>query len=255
MRKILISAKVTAAAFSMYSALPLPRLSLSRRDVCFTMAAFPLVGFACAAAVWLWVRLCPAVGLGKPLCAAGMTAAPVLVSGGIHFSGFCSVSGILAERAALIRRPDLHDRFSRGAFEAFSAACYLMLYSAMCAQARIDNRFLCCLTLCFVLSRAASALAFTAFPCAEAIASAFSPRDMPQKQKIQLLLCFIILMCEAGLAIFGGEWALPAAAAVLGLCYYIAVKKLGGITPELADWFLQLCEMAMLFALVISQNR
>ena len=60
------------------------------------------------------------------------------------------------------------------------------------------------------------------------------------------------VLCCAMLAL--GGWALVLAAlAVLWRYHAVACKQFGGITGDLAGWFLQKCEIWMLAALAVSQ--
>lgn len=88
-----------AVAFSMYSALPMPQFPWTGRNMRYAMAAFPLVGVLCGAAVWLWAWLSALLDFGPLLTGAGLALAPVLVTGGIHLDGFCDTTDALASHA------------------------------------------------------------------------------------------------------------------------------------------------------------
>ena len=90
--------KPVIIAFSMYSAIPMPRVEWDREGMRYALCAFPLVGLAAGAALWCWWWLCGLLGLGQLLAAAGMTLLPLLVSGGIHMDGFCDASDAIASR-------------------------------------------------------------------------------------------------------------------------------------------------------------
>ena len=76
-------------AFSTYSRLPMPRVEWSEENMKYAICFFPLVGAVIGAAVLLWIWLCGVLALAPFFRAAGCTALPLLLSGGIHMDGFC----------------------------------------------------------------------------------------------------------------------------------------------------------------------
>ena len=61
-----------AAAFSMFSALPVPQVPWDQRNMRWMLAAFPLVGLAAGGACWGWSALCGLLALPDILRGAGL---------------------------------------------------------------------------------------------------------------------------------------------------------------------------------------
>jgi len=107
--------------------------------------------------------------------------------------------------------------------------------------------------LALILERALSGLAVAAFPMAKNTGLAHTFACAADRTAVRNVLTVLaILLCGALLALGGG--ALAAVAILLFLWYHhVAVQQLGGITGDLAGWFLQKTELWMLAALCACQ--
>ncbi len=110
---------------------------------------------------------------------------------------------------------------------------------------------LCCT---FILSRVLSAWALTAFKNANPKGMLDAFTRAAQKRMVLLSgLCYGLL-CLLIWALLGGWLALLClSAAALCLVYYrhVAYKQFGGVTGDLAGWFLQRTELALTAVIVI----
>ena len=73
------------------------------------------------------------------------------------------------------------------------------------------------------------------------------------KQTVKIVLCIYLLILCAALFIIGKGVGIAAAAAAAAVFFYyfrMSVKNFGGITGDLAGYFLQLCEIWMAAAAV-----
>ena len=87
------------AAFSMFSALPMPQVPWEKEKIRYMLVALPLVGAVVGLVEYLWLRLCSRLAFGMVLSAVGFTLIPVLITGGIHLDGFISaVAALIAQR-------------------------------------------------------------------------------------------------------------------------------------------------------------
>ena len=250
----MIVLQTIAVALSMYSALPMPQFAWNERNMRCAMAAFPLVGVICGAAVFLWGLLARYAGFSPLLTGAGLALAPVLVTGGIHLDGFCDTTDALASHQGREKKLEILKDSHCGAFAVIGTASYLIFLTALCAELTVGNRCLLSLGLCFVLSRALSGTAVTAFPCAKNSGLVHTFSDMAAKKRSRALLLFTALAAAAGLILLGGGWAAAAAAVMFGIYYLSSLRIFGGITGDLAGWFLQWCELLMVFALVLTEK-
>ena len=95
--------------------------------------------------------------------------------------------------------------------------------------------------------------AVAAFPLAKDTGLAHTFATAADKQTVRRFLCGLSALLILGLTALGGGGL--AAAALLALWRYdfVAKRQFGGITGDLAGWFLQRAELWMLAALAVSQ--
>jgi adenosylcobinamide-GDP ribazoletransferase len=221
----------------------------------YMMCAFPLVGGVIGLLVWGWCKLSASLEFGAALRAAGITVIPVAVTGGIHLDGLCDVADALAGGADAPRRREILKDPRVGSFAVIRCACYFTLYFALGAEFAPDAPGLTILCLTFVLSRTLSALAVLSMaPGSDTgLAAAFrSSADIP---RARVVLCLILVSCCCVFVAADAVRGVAASAAMLPCILrlkFAARRKFGGMSGDLAGWFLQLCELAALAALVVA---
>ena len=178
----------------------------------------------------------------------------MLVTGGIHLDGFCDTTDALASHSDRARKLEILKDSHCGAFAVIGTACYLIFAAALCAELTLDRNALWCLGLLFVFSRAASGMAVATFPCAKNSGLARTFSDMAAKRQTRIVLGLVLLAAGAALVWFGGLWMVTAAAVMFAVYYAMSRRVFGGITGDLAGWFLQWCELLMTLALVLTQK-
>ncbi|MBQ6928121.1 MAG: adenosylcobinamide-GDP ribazoletransferase [Oscillospiraceae bacterium] len=248
----MIVLETVAVAFSMFSAIPMPQFAWNERNMKYSLCAFPLVGAVIALALWGWERVCAGLALPDVLRGAGLCLLPVLITGGIHLDGYADTCDALASHSDPEKRQEILKDPHLGAFAAIRLCVYFIasfaLWTALPAQ-----RFPVLLGLC-CLSRALSGLALTLFPLRPGSGLARSFAEAADKKRVRNVL----LALSLGLACLllwnrAGETVL--AAALVFLRYRrLCTKDFGGLSGDLAGWFLQTAEFWMLFALVLRQR-
>ena len=237
-----------AAAFSMFSALPVPQVSWDERHMRWMLAAFPLVGLVIGGACWGWTALCAALALPDLLRGAGLCLLPVFLTGGIHLDGAADTWDALASHASPERRQEILKDPRLGAFAAIRLCCYFLVSFALwTALPRYDGpAFL----LSFCLSRTLSGLAIAIFPLARNTGLAHTFAAAADRKRLRALLAALSVLLAGLLCLRGLEGAAMAAAAMgVFLCYRRMVRvSFGGLSGDLAGWFLQTAEIWMLGA-------
>lgn len=244
-------------AFSMYSAIPVPKAEWDPKSMKYMMCFFPLVGAAIGLAVCLWAWLSAYLSVGVPLFAAFAAALPVLLSGAIHMDGFCDTMDALSSRQPMERKLEILKDSHTGAFAVIGCTVYFLLSFGLWTELKPEKPAVLALGVGFVLSRALSGLSVVSFRCAKSsgLVAAFS--DAAAKKQVRLVLLLYLAACAAALLcihpVLGGA-VLLAAGAVFGCYRLTSYRQFGGTTGDLAGWFLQLCELFMLFAAVAAQK-
>ena len=157
--------RAVGMAFALYSRIPVPPLDWESGARRYTLYAFPLVGLAVGGGLLLWTWLAGALGLGQLLWAAGMTAIPLLITGGIHLDGFCDVCDALASHQSRERKLEIMADPHVGAFAVQGCGLLLLLtFGLWCQAERTDGGLWAALLLVPVLSRGLSAFAALTLP-------------------------------------------------------------------------------------------
>ena len=245
-----------ATAFSMYSSIPVPRVEWREENMRYVMCFFPLVGVVTGAAIWCWLWLCRQFGVGAPLAAVVCTALPVLVSGGIHLDGFCDTVDALASHASRERKLEILRDPHTGAFAVMGCCLYLLILFGLWMQHVFSPRATAALCIGFVQSRVLSGLSVVTFPCAKTSGLAAQFANAAHRARVRTVLITFAALCAAAMvACAPVAGAACCAAAALVFIWYrsMSLRQFGGITGDLAGWFLQLCELAMLVAAVLVQ--
>lgn len=237
------------SAFLMYSRIPMPQVEWKEENRRYALCFFPLIGCVIGALLLLWFEISRFLSVHSLLFAAVCTAIPIAVTGGIHLDGFCDVCDAKASCASKERKLEIMSDSRIGAFAAIHLALYLLLQTGVFSQVK-DRRLMTVCALCFVLSRALSGLAAVTFRSAkrEGALQQFSrPAHRTVTVAAEALVlcgCAAAMLCVDSIAAIG---ALLGAA--LTFLYYriFSYKTFGGITGDLAGYFLQLCELAGFF--------
>lgn len=239
-------------AFSMYSKIPMPRTNWTKEAMKYTMCFFPLIGIVIGAGMLIWDWLAWQVpGRGSILYSAVLVALPVAVTGGIHVDGLLDTADALSSYKSREEKLEILKDSHAGAFAVIVGILYFLLAFGIYSQA--DRKSLQILAVGFVLSRAMSGFALVSFPMAKqtGLAALFSERAV--KGRVRIVSVLYILACAGVMLCLNPVLAgAGLAGAALALVYYyrMSKQKFGGITGDLAGFFLQVCELVMAFCVI-----
>jgi len=239
-------------AFATYSKIPMPQVDWSDENLKYTMCFFPLIGAVIGLLLWGWLRLCDALCISPILRGAAGALLPLLITGGIHMDGFMDTCDALASWQTKERRLEILKDSHAGAFAVMGCAGYLLLHAALLSEASAQTAPL--LACIFVLSRALSAWAMAALRNARpnGMLSAFAQAS--HKRIVSVSCAVYALLCALCWFLLGRWLALGClAAAALCLLYYqrMAYRHFGGVTGDLAGWFLQITELILTIVIVL----
>jgi len=179
---------------------------------------------------------------------------PVFVTGGIHLDGFLDTSDALGSFRDREKRLEILKDSHAGAFAIIHGCAYFTLYLGAAGMLTVrEMRFL---VPCFVLSRTLSGLAVIRFPLARGTGLAAAFADGAQKELVQRCLLIYLAVLAVVLWLTGGVsglLCLAAALLVFRWYYRMSLREFGGITGDLAGWFLQVCELVMLLTAVLTR--
>lgn len=237
-------------AFATYSKIPVPQADWNDRR--YAMCFFPLVGAAVALVLGAWLMLCDALHFGAMLRGAVGAAIPLLVTGGIHMDGFMDTSDALASWQPKEKRLEILKDSHVGAFAVIGCAAYLLTMAGLMSE--LHGKDVWALGACLVLSRALSAWAMTWMKSARPGGMLDGFAKTAQNRAIAVSTVLYGSLCTGVLfAAMGAAALLPLAAAALSVVHYkrMAYKQFGGVTGDLAGYFVQTTEWLCILAVLV----
>jgi len=239
-------------AFSTYSRIPMPQVEWSDENRKYAMCFFPLIGAVIGLVLWGWLWLCDMLGLGSLLRGAVAAVIPLLVTGGIHMDGFMDTSDALASWQTRERRLEILKDSHVGAFAVIHCAAYLLLTAGVFSEISVQNGFV--LMGNYTISRTLSALALAFFKSARPGGMLGGFAQAAHRRMVAVSACVYVLLCAVVWLL--GSWQtmlLGLLSAALCMLYYrhMSYKNFGGVTGDLAGWFVQITELVLAAAVVI----
>ena len=198
---------------------------------------------------WLWWLACGWLGFPALVRGAGLCLLPLWVTGGIHLDGYCDTHDALASHAGPEKRQEILKDPHIGAFGVMRLCGYLLVSFVLWAT--LPDYAGVPIWLSFVLSRCLSGLAVATFPLARGSGLAYTFAAAADKKRVARMLCVASVLLVLALCWFRLR-GMGMALAALGIFVHYRRKserEFGGLSGDLAGWFLQRAEMGMLAAL------
>ena len=238
-------------ALSMYSKIPLPQVPWTEENTRNVMCIFPIVGVVTGGCVWGAGTLLLRNGCGTLLFAAVMTLLPIMINGGIHMDGLLDTIDALSSYGDRERKLKILKDSHTGAFAVIGACCYFTACLGLWSE--VTEGMLPTVACGYVLSRGLSGFAVLTFPSASEKGLARTFKEGTRRLHAAALLIFFVLLPAAVMLTEPPQFGGMAVAGAAGVFLYYRVmswRKFGGITGDLAGYFLQLCELAVLGCVV-----
>lgn len=239
-------------AFSMYSKIPVPKTEWNEKSMRYTMCFFPLVGVVIGALMYAAGTLILMADIKPVLKAAVMTVIPVMLTGGIHLDGFLDTMDAIGSWAPKEKRLEILKDSNSGAFAVIGGCVYFVLSLGIWSEMSLD--MLKSAVPVFVLSRALSGLSVVSFPMAKNTGLAAMFSNAAHKRRVRIVMLLWIALTAACMVVINpltGAAAVLCAAAVFAYYYFMSKKNFGGITGDLAGYFLQVCELVCIAACMV----
>lgn len=246
--------RAIAVAFGMYSQIPMPRIEWDKKSLRYALCAFPLIGIVQGILCLLWGMLNRVVPLPEPIVAVGFLLIPLAVNGGIHLDGLSDTADALASNAPREKRLEILKDSHIGAFGVLALVVYLLVLFSAYSAFSLDSANLYALGCVFALSRALSGLTVVTWPSAKKDGTAHAFREGSAGRSAGIILLVQIFIYALLLVFIQGILgAIMVGAAALAVVVYrmMAMRTFGGVTGDLAGWFLQIAELIMVLTLVI----
>lgn len=240
-------------AIAMYSKIPMPQAEWNEKNMRYAMCFFPLVGVIIGVLEIVAGNLIT-VWKGEEtfFYAVVLTLIPVFITGGIHLDGFADTMDAKSSYGDREKKLEILKDPHTGAFAIISLCCYFLLCVGIFSEMRTERLFASALV--FVFSRSLSGISVVTFPAAKNSGLLRTFQDGAQKRNVRIVLIFWLFATVVGFFLTAGLCGVAAAAVGLAVFFYyyqFSRKQFGGITGDLAGYFLQLCELFMLAVLAL----
>lgn len=244
------------SAFLMYSRIPVPSVEWKEQNRRYSLCFFPVIGAVIGGIFLLWRWVCTKAGFNELMTGAVSVLIPVVITGGIHIDGFCDVTDAKASYGDTEKRLAIMKDSHIGAFAVISICIYFIIQTAMFSQTAEPETYYI-ISIGYVLSRALSGLTAVTFRAAKKNGSLQSFTE-PAGRKITItVLAAAAVLCCAGMIlinVFSGIFCTLAAVGTVIYYRKFAYGTFGGITGDLAGWFLQMCEILILSTAVVCER-
>lgn len=243
-----------AMAFLMFSRLPMPRVEWKKENMQYMLAMLPLVGCVEGGVLFLWCWVSSKLAFGPVLFAAGMTALPVVFTGGIHLDGFCDTVDALSSHASPERKREILKDPRAGAFAVIFVCTYLLVMFGLYTELPRERVGILLVCLIPVLGRTVSGFSGVAFPVSGETGMLAAFHRSARKRTALLILGAWFLgcaVCALSLHVWAGTGLLVAAAVSCGYVYRLSRKEFGGMSGDLAGYLRQVADLAMLAVLIL----
>ena len=242
-------------AFAMYSKIPMPRVDWNEKNMKYAMCFFPVIGMVIGALEIGAFYLLNYLGFGSLFRASVLVLIPVIVTGGIHVDGLLDTTDAISSHAERERKLEILKDSHTGAFAILGCVIYFM--AALAVWSEVSAAILPSVVVVFTLSRALSGMAVVSFKSARSNGLLYTFSDGAHKIVVRGVLIVLVLAAAVLMVMLNPvAGAVGVAAAVVTFCYYrwFSYKEFGGITGDLAGYFLQLCELFVPLAMVVAER-
>lgn len=246
--------KSLALAFSCFSRIPMPKMEWDSDNMRFILAWFPVVGLVVGLLTAAWWFIAEAAGFGIVLKAAGVALVPLLLTGGFHLDGFADVIDALASNAEPARKREILKDSHIGAFAAMGVAMYVVAYFAIATELPAGWRVAVLLVCLPVMSRCGSGFASTLFfgnGTSGMLTSFRDSADVRLTVGIVVGIFVVFGICAIAIAPLCGVLMVVCEVLLLAWLNWFAQRSFGGMSGDVAGFFLQVCELVMLVCIVV----
>jgi len=249
-------------AFSTYSRIPMPKVEWNEKSMKYSMCYFSFVGAVIGGINLLLLYLLKSFEVCTDVFSTILlTVLPVFITGGIHMDGFMdTVDAKSSYKPVEDKLKILKDPHS-GAFAIIYSILYMLIYfGAMYEMVTKTDEITyvnVAYAMSFVYVRILSGLSVVFLKKAKKDGMLYEVSEAADK-KVKWILSFELLACILLLIafdIFFNIWvgAVIVCIGIISFIWYrhMAYKTFGGITGDLAGYFLQMTELLILIGVAV----
>lgn len=242
-------------ALAMYSKIPVPQVKWNEKNMKYAMCFFPLVGAIIGLAFVGIFRVCTILAFGDIAKGVMLTVVPVLITGGIHVDGFIDTADAVSSYAPREKRLEILKDPHVGSFGIIWTIVYFIAYFGFCSEINVKNIII--VAFGFVFSRILSGYAAISIPKARKDGLLVTFADGAKQEVVKIVLIVLGFLVAGTMVKINFLLGCLSVVSAFTVYYYyrkFAIKTFGGVTGDLAGFFLQLCEIAILITAVFIEK-
>lgn len=239
--------------FAMYSKIPMPRVEWDEKSMQWVFPCFPLVGVVIGGQLWCWLWLAEKMMVSPILTGIIAALLPIAITGGIHLDGLCDTSDALGSNLPRERKLEIMKDPHIGAFGVMGCVVYLLMLAGCWCSVGFTSENRMMLAMIPVLSRCWVSLA--AVTCKNAKKSGLLATFTDATAGKICVVIAVLWLAVSGsfFLLYNGfsRWMLLSTLMVTLYFTRMSAKEFGGITGDLAGWYLQMLELGMIVAVAL----
>lgn len=241
-------------AFSIYSKIPVPQFPWEEKEMKYVLCFFPFVGILIGLAVRFWNVICNLLGIGNICRILVSVAIPLIISGGFHIDGYMDTMDALHSYQSKEKKLEILKDSHIGAFSVIMLILYYLIYISAFSEIT-DKTALTVFCSGFMLSRILSGISVVSFKPARENGSLSFMAKGSEKGIVKITLYIELLFCVLYMlshSLKSGIIVILSVAISFIYYKYKSYKEFGGITGDLAGYFVTICELGIAVAAAIS---
>lgn len=233
-------------AFSMYSVFPARQVEKNKENMKYILVFVPLIGAIIGFLIREWMVISPYL-IDKDLLGAVICVMlPTFLSGGAYLDGFFRTVDALSSHQSREGKLEILKDSHSGYFAIIICVCYFFIIVGLWSEIPLGSWPV--LAYGFILSRALYGLSIVFFKHTQESKCSLYVAGGKSKAVIAVFLFAYLIFSVTGMMLSDPQVAIPcltgAALAFLYYCY-VAFHHFGGITEDIASFFVNVCEIMM----------
>ncbi|MDO4293703.1 MAG: adenosylcobinamide-GDP ribazoletransferase [Eubacteriales bacterium] len=233
-------------AFSMYSVFPARQIEKNRENMKYILIFVPLIGAIIGVLIKQWQVISPYLIDKDLLGAVVCVMLPIFLSSGAFLDGFFRTVDALCSHQPREGKLEILKDSHSGYFAIIICVCYFFIIVGLWSEMPLDSWPV--LAYGFMLSRALYGLSIVCFPHTQESKCSMYVGDGISKAVVVAFLIAYVAFSVAGMMLCDITVAIPCLlGALIAFAYYcyVAFHHFGGITEDIACFFVQVCEIMM----------
>lgn len=233
-------------AFSMYSIFPARQVKKNKANMKYILIFVPLVGAIIGLLIREWMVISPYLVNNDLLGAVVCVMLPIFLSGGAFLDGFFRTVDALCSHQTREGKLEILKDSHSGYFAIIVCVSYFFISVGLWSEMPLDTWAI--LAYGFVLSRALYGLSIVLFPHTQESKCSMYVGNGKSKAIVTVIMVLYIGVCLLGMMAADPAVAVQCLVGV-GLAFlyfcYVAFHHFGGITEDIACFFVHICEIMM----------